>query len=502
MRLRSRAAGKAGTPCPRPRSAPAALAFALALSACHGAEADRPVVVDIIGQTVELAEPLKHDRSLAARTTMAATGQGLVAFDAQGEVVAGLAESWIVSDGGQSYIFRLRRAKWANGEPVKADKVARLLEQRMRACPDILAGLKPEVRAMTDRVIEIRLTTALPAFIQLLAQPRLAILGKEGGTGPYRGSLRLGRLYLKPAPEDPESDDEGQTREVRSTDRRTLEAGRAALALARYQAGQTDLVLGGRFQDLPLISHARLGATDVRADPAPGLFGLAIMGKSDFFADRDVRDALSRTIDRDRLAQALNLQGWTTATAPLPAQLDLPRAPSVPDWAAQPMPDRIAAARNIVDRWKAAHGMPPVVRIALPAGAGATLLFQRIAADYRQLGLGVDRVGPDDEAADLVLIDNVAGFDSALWYLAQLDCAVGLQCDKNASDYLEQARNAENPSAQATALGEAERLIVANAGFIPLGLPVRWSIVGRRFTGFAPSPRAFHPLNSLFKVPN
>ena len=83
---------------------------------------------------------------------------------------------------------------------VKADAVARILQQRMRASADVLSGLKPAVRAMTDRVIEIRLPTALPAFIQLLAQPRLGIIGRQGGTGPYAGSSIQQRLYLKPIP--------------------------------------------------------------------------------------------------------------------------------------------------------------------------------------------------------------------------------------------------------------------------------------------------------------
>ncbi len=302
-------------------------------------------------------------------------------------------------------------------------------------------------------------------------------------------------------PDETDENDDGDRPTARPVDRRALETGRASLAIARFQAGQADLMLGGRFQDLMLIPPAHLGSTDVRADPAPGLFGLGIIGKDAFFADRAVRDALGRALDRAALARALNLQGWTTTTTPLPGKLDLPRDPTVPDWAAAPLADRLIAAQAAINAWKAAHGAPPVIRVALPAGAGATLLFVRLAADYGQLGLRLDRVGLDEEA-DLVLIDEVAGFDSALWYLARLDCAKGLACDENASTFLDQARSADNPVQQATMLGEAERLIVANAGYIPLGLPIRWSLVGRRLTGFAPSPRAVHPLNSLIRATN
>src|SRR5690606_23220458 len=152
-------------------------------------------------------------------------------------------------------------------------------------------------------------------------------------------------------PPDTDAGDEEEP-EIRPSDRRTIQTGRAALAVTRYQDGKADIVLGGRFQDLLLIPHARLGATDVRADPSPGLLGLAIIGKSDFLADPAVREALARAIDRTRLAADLNLQGWTTSTTPLPAKLDLTRDPGMPDWAFQTMEERLAAARQAISGWR------------------------------------------------------------------------------------------------------------------------------------------------------
>jgi peptide/nickel transport system substrate-binding protein len=498
--VRTRPESRQGKARATPRRAWLGALALFALASCDDQSQTRPVVIDIVGSTDDLVNPLRHDRSAAAQTALAATAQGLVAFEAQGEIVAGLAESWIVADNGQSYIFRLKRAKWANGEPVRAETVARLVDERMQASRDLMGGLEPEVRAMTDRVIQIRLPTAVPSFLQVLAHPRLAILSKDGGTGPFAGRLRLGRLYLNPLPPESDAEDEAPV-EIALAEQRTLEAGRAALAMARYQVGRADLVLGLRFQDLLLIPTARLGTNDVRADPVPGLFGLAVVGKSSFLSDRAVREALSRAVDRDALASALNLQGWTTTTTPLPSALDMGRPPTLPDWLQAPLDERVAAARKAVDSWKLAHGAPPVLRVSLPSGAGANLLFFRLAADYRPLGLRLDRVGPND-AADLRLIDAVAGFDSALWYLAQLDCPSGISCDPDASADLDDARNTNSRVEQAILLSEAERLIVAHAGYIPLGLPIRWSLVSRRLTGFAPSPRGLHPLNRLLPQPN
>src|SRR5215217_7981544 len=46
--------------------------------------------------------------------------EGLVIYNTKAEVVPGAAESWTVSDDGRTYRFRLRDAKWSNGEPVTA----------------------------------------------------------------------------------------------------------------------------------------------------------------------------------------------------------------------------------------------------------------------------------------------------------------------------------------------------------------------------------------------
>ncbi len=193
---------------------------------------------------------------------MAATGQGLVAFDAQGDVAAGLAESWIVSDGGQSYIFRLRRAKWANGQPVKADMVAKILQQRMRASPDLLAGLTPEVRAMTDRIIEVRLENRpAPPSSSCWPSPASPSSARMAARGLSPASCDATRLYLQPMATDPDEDDEDGKTEVRPADRRRWRRGAPPL---RWRASRT----GGPISSLAATSRiCRSSRTRVSARP-------------------------------------------------------------------------------------------------------------------------------------------------------------------------------------------------------------------------------------------
>jgi oligopeptide transport system substrate-binding protein len=48
--------------------------------------------------------------------------EGLIALDARGEIIPGVAESWKVDGGGTVYVFKLRPdAKWSNGDFVVAE---------------------------------------------------------------------------------------------------------------------------------------------------------------------------------------------------------------------------------------------------------------------------------------------------------------------------------------------------------------------------------------------
>ena len=106
------------------------------------------------------------------------------------------------------------------------------------------------------------------------------------------------------------------------------------------------------------------------------------------------------------------------------------------------------------------------------------------------------------ESADLRLIDEVAPYDSALWYLGRVGCVRKIHCSALADAALQAASLASSAEERMARAAEAEALMQAHNGYIALGAPVRWSLVSRRLSGFTPSPRARHPLNHLFSSPN
>ena len=475
---------------------------AVVLGSCSQ-KASGPVVVSVIGSSAELAKPLNHLPAPAAKLMLEATAQGLVAFDASGDILPALAQRWIVEDDGRSYIFRLRRAVWRDGDKVTASDVARLLNARI----DTLRRLDPEgpldvveaVVPMTGEVIEIRLTAPRPYLLQMLAQPQMAILSREGGTGPYASSPWGKALLLKPV--DPASDEEAEEGAPVPWRTRILRAERAEMAIIRFREGMAAMVLGGRFADLPLLVPAGVDKDAVRIDPVQGLLGLAVTGRGRLLDDDDVRQAINMTIDRSQLPKLFPLGGWAVTEQIVPAQIDLPTPPARPAWAELSLEDRRTQARAVITRWRSENGDPPVLKVALPKGPGATALFALIRHNLGLIGLTAERVDPKDEA-DLRLVDEVAAYDSALWYLGRIGCARKVHCSAQADAQLQAASLATSVAERMTRVAQAEAMMQAHNGYIALGAPVRWALVSRRLTGFMPSPRARHPLNHLFRSPN
>lgn len=471
-------------------------AATLLLTGCGGGlRADgEPVVVSAIGGTMERGDPNGGPVNFPGRVLNGATARGLVRFDPAGQVEPGLAERWIVIDDGRSYIFRLRAATWADGEPVTAAQVVRAL--RRAIAPASRNPLAPflavidEVVEMTPQVIEVRLKRPRPDLLRLFAQPELAIFrpGTRVGSGPFAAQSGPGgsmMLRLLPDPLRPRPDDAPEEQPLR------LHGERAAVALARFQARRSDLVLGGTFADWPLVAQAGVNAANIRTDPATGLFGLAVVRRDGFLADPANRAAVAMAIDRAALTAAV-MPDWAPAETLLPEQFDSAAPPATPAWTALTLEARRAAAIGRVQAWVRAQGGSPTLRIALPAGPGATLVWGYLAASLRRVGILTQRVGPDAEA-ELRLVDAVAPYDSGRWFV-QTACQ---PCSETAAERVAAGRDASDLPSRAQRIAEADAALAADTAFIPLARPLRWSLVAVRLDAWQRNTRAWHPLNHL-----
>ncbi|HEX6741602.1 MAG TPA: ABC transporter substrate-binding protein, partial [Sphingomicrobium sp.] len=356
--------------------------------ACRDRNAGAVKVV-VVGAAPKMRDPALTPLSASDSVLLATTAQGLVRFDASGNIVGGLAESWALSDDGLSYIFRLAATDWPGGRKVNAQQVARILKRSLAPASanplkDTLGAVE-DIVAMTDRVIEIRLKAPRPNLLALLAQPEFAIVRGGAGTGPFQpegppsrtGDLRLVRKIV--------SADEETTRR----DEIVLAGRDVVKAVGDFARGDSDLVLGGTFNNLRFAQQVRLPRNSLRFDPASGLFGLAPVRAGGAFDDPAVRQLLSQAIDRDALIDTLRVPGLTPRATTLEPGLEGMPAPAQPAWFGTPVADRRAALAAQATRQFGDE--KPTVRVFLPPGPGADILFERLRIDWGALGLTVEQ---------------------------------------------------------------------------------------------------------------
>lgn len=471
------------------------LASMLTFAGCDRRSDQGPVVVSAIGGAPRLADSSLGPVDLPTRLLTNATAQGLVRFDASGQIEPGIAERWTVIDKGTSYIFRLRDAEWSDGQPVTAREVVAVLRRQIaaRSHNPLLPFLSAidEIVEMTPEVIEVRLKHPRPDLLKLFAQPEMAVFRTRppGGSGPFR-IIGTGRdsVTLGPAV-DPDRSPDDETAKPGPEANVQLIGERASLAITRFAARKSDLVSGGTFVDWPLLQFARVAPANQKIDPVAGLFGLAIANRNGFLGDPDNRAAIARTIDRQAIVGAFT-NIWPATAQLLPEQLDSAVPPATASWLAPIGLGLSPAAR--VAAWRKVHDGPLVLRIALPTGPGATLLYGFVATGLRNIGIEPVRVAMNDEA-DLRLVDAVAPYDSARWYLATA-CQ---PCGTDAQAALEAAREAPDMASRARHIAEADVALASDISYIPIARPLRWSLVALRLTEWQGNSRAWHPLNHL-----
>jgi peptide/nickel transport system substrate-binding protein len=474
------------------------LAVALVPAGCRK-QREGEIRVTVIGEPPRLTDPARGALTPSDAALVGNIAQGLVRFDASGNIVAGLAERWNVSDDGLSYIFRIASAEWPDGRKITAEQVARLLKRQIagrsrNSLKDALGAID-DVVPMTDRVIEIRLGAPRPNLLSLLAQPEFAIIRNGQGTGPFhaapsgtQGELRLSREIVSPDEETTEKQE------------LMLSGADAAAAVRGFAAAQSDLVLGGTFADLPLAQRANLPRNSLRFDPASGLFGLVPVRSGGPFDKAEIRQLLSQAIDRDTLIAALGVPGLTPRGTLLEPGLEGLPAPAAPAWIGTPFAQRLPTVQAQMKRL-IGSAQKPTIRIALPNGPGSDLLYQLLQRDWGALGLTVNRVESNSEA-DFALVDEVAPSSSPAWFVRRFRCGIAPVCASDADQLMDTARQTPILAQRYALLGQAAAVIDKDQLFIPIAAPVRWSLVSRRIQGFAGNRYARHTLIDLEERPD
>jgi peptide/nickel transport system substrate-binding protein len=477
---------------------------ALLLAACRAAETDvPPLAVDAVGQAA-------HDAIVAD-----AVSAGLTARDPAGLVVPGLAQSWRVADDGRSIVFRLREARFADGRPVTAADVVASLERARQGragalTRELMAGVTA-VSAPLDTVIELTLSTPQPELIELLATPPLAIRPRRpsGTAGPFLAA------QAPATPGEPPRTDLSRNPAWYGADRpgiaaATVRTMTADTAIARFNRGEAELVLGGGLDGL---GNARVTArreTLILEQPRAALLLLVNHGH-EALAKPEVRRALQLAIDRAALGPALfGSQAAAPVAAVAPGNI-AGYTPPAPGWAEAPLVARQEQARKLLAAAGAAT--PLALAVATPDSAADARLLEAVAADLAEIGvtLSLVRRAPADHARaiasgdfELALVRRDTPIDSPLPFLLPLRCRKNRAgvCLPEADRLLAESWDAPSRAERLAKLAEAERLWAEDAAVIGLLQPLGWSLVSPRLRGFAPNPSGSHALRHLTLAPD
>ena len=201
-------------------------------------------------------------------------------------------------------------------------------------------------------------------------------------------------------------------------------------------------------------------------------------------------------IDRAALIQSFGIGGWRQSSWVVPPESYTAPPYEGDRWNGASLDERRQVAAGRIRAW-AGPGREPVVRVALPAGPGSELLLSRLADDWGAIGVGVRRAGTG-EAADLELRDTLARYGSPRWYLNQFNCSLGQGlCAPLADALVRQSLTEPDAAARERLLVEAHAALVEREVYIPLGAPVRWSLVRATMRNYLANAWGFHPLFPL-----
>ncbi len=457
---------------------------------------------------------------------------GLVADDAEGRPVPGVAQSWSTSADGLVWTFRLRESQWSDGVPLTSDDfvfaLRRLLDPRTAAqSASLLYVIKnaqavnrgdapPEalgVRAPDPATLEVTLEHPAPYLLQLAKHhtfypvPRHAVErwgddwvrpGRLVSNGPYvLAEWRLGdyvRAVKNPRFWDADKVCYDQVFYYPTAD--------AVAAERRVLDGELDLNTDIQSNRIAWLRARPASAPFVRVHTYLGTAYLAFDSgaktPNPALRDRRVRQALSMAIDRDFITRKLLRGGQVAAYSFVPPGVDGYTGGARAPWADWPLARRQAEARRLLA--EAGYGGDHPLRLELKHRntPDPMLTAPAIQADWRAVGVRAELAQEEVQIAyqdyrirnfDIADAAWIADYDDAMSFLYVLKSSTGAQ---NYGDYanpaydalIVRAENQADPGERGRLMAEAERLMLEDAPVAPIFFYVSKSLVSPAIDGW------------------
>lgn len=450
--------------------------------------------------------------------------EGLTTLDAKGQIQGGVAQEWMVHDGGYRYEFILRKeARWSDGSEVTASDFVRGLRHALNPSTtapyagllDIIhnargvrRGELPEsslgVKALGLKRLQIVLETPsallLPVLTHPVSYPRQKSFGRAyNGAFVMAERVAQSHLLLKPNPHFHSASS------VRLDELVWVVSEDNNSELSRYRAGElhiTETIPVGRYSWLKKNLN-----DDLQVSPYLGTYYLAFNLRHPNFKDQlKLRRALSLAIDRETLTRVVTASGEQPAFGLV--------APGLEDYA---YPEQVEQTMTQQERLglaqalyrQSGYGEDNPLRISLRYNTST--LQRRIAAavsamwreylgvvtelhneewkvfiNSRRQGSNtqVVRGGWIADLADPVSFLEPFAADSSLNY-------TGFN-DTQFEQWLRRAANAENPFQRGDALRRAEARLLSQQPIIPLYYYVSRHLVKPGVRGYVDNVMDIH----------
>jgi len=459
---------------------------------------------------------------------------GLVSLNDELEVIPDLASHWEVSDDGRAYVFHLLpEATFQDGRPITADDFVYSIE---RACspelaspvaasylsdivgvPEFLAGRAEHIEglaAVSEHDLEIEIDAPKAYFLAKLTYPTAFVVDRvqieKEGEGWQRRPNGSGPFVLQ------ELDRE---RIVLARNERYYGA-RAALERVEYLLGGGSPVTMYENDELDLVEVPPSEIERV-TDPANPLhaehdlalelsiFYLGLNAKVAPFDDIALRQAFAHAIDKQKLADLVLKGTATVANGILP--------PAMPDYNQdlEGLSYDPALARRLLasSRYAGENAMPEIVLSVSGSSGHMSSLTKAILTmieDNLDIEMMVEQVVWEHFLRDL----NEQRFQmfSAGWIADYpdsqnfLDILFHSQSSQNHTGYhneqvdnlLERARVESDPAKRTELYREAERIIVAEAAWVPLTHAIAHTLVKPYVRGFRASSAIYPWLKAIY----
>ncbi len=464
--------------------------------------------------------------------------EGLVTFDARGEIIPGTAVSWTADSSGTIYEFKLRGdAKWSNGDKVTAEDFVfafrRLMAPRTGApYANILYTLKNAerinkgelpvealgARAKDETTLEIALEHPAPYFISQLAHLTAKPLHRKSieafGSDFVRPAHMVtnGPFMLKEfTPNDRlvlvKNPNYYDTAHVALDEEIFYALEDRAAALRRFMAGEIY-----SYDDVPVeqIGFVRSHLAEAfKVTPNLASYFYAFDTRHKPFDDRRVRQALSMTIDREFLAERI----WGGTMDPgysfVPPGIESYGAPATVAWKdIDPFKREDEAKRLLVEAGFGSGGEKLAVEIRFNNSENHRATAVAIADMWKAIGVET-RLLATDATTHYAFLREKPPFDVARsgWFADYPDAQNFLflgesgnqalnaaSFSNNAYDQLMHAAESEaSPERRSAILHEAEALLLDEQPFLVLLTYKSRNLVSPKLKGWEPNALDNHP---------